>query len=118
MSGTPEIPIACTLGAGDLRERLAWIRRVTDDTLVTHRLEGTTLHLVHDWRARADLERIVAAERACCAFLRFDLADADGHVELRIRAPEHLGAQARWLFEQFLPGQPQARCGCAPDACT
>ncbi|HEY8976981.1 MAG TPA: hypothetical protein VIN75_22390 [Burkholderiaceae bacterium] len=117
MASAPEAPIACTLDSGDLPARLAWIRRVTDDALVAHRRDGATLHLVYDRRARDDLERIVAAERACCAFLDFDLADTGGQVELRIRAPAGLATDAHWLFEQFLPRQPRAACSCGPSAC-
>lgn len=114
MPAAPEAAIACTLGAGDLRERLAWIRRVTDDGLVSHTEDGPALHLVYRPAFRADLARIVAAERACCAFLDFDLADADGLVRLTIRAPAGAGADARWLFEQFLPAPPWPACGCGP----
>jgi hypothetical protein len=117
MAGAPETPIACTLDSGELPARLAWIRRVTDDALVAHRLDGATLHLVYDRRARDDLERIVDAERACCAFLDFDLADRRGHVELRIRAPAGLATHAHWLFEQFLPRRPRTTCSCGPGAC-
>jgi len=117
MSAAPEIPIACTLAAGALRVRLAWIGRVTDSHLLSHRLEGATLQLAYRSEARGDLERIVAAERTCCTFLDFDLADDDGLVMLRIRAPAGADVDARWLFEQFLPKPPQAACGCTPGGC-
>jgi hypothetical protein len=117
MSGAPEHPIACTLGADDLRARLAWIRRVTELALVSHRLDGTTLHLAYRPEARGDLQRIVDAERACCAFLEFDLADDDGQVALRIRAPAGGEVDARWLFEQFLPAPPSGACAGVTGGC-
>jgi hypothetical protein len=118
MQVTADIPIACTLSSAQLPERLAWIRQVTAQSLKTHRLVGTTLHLTYAHEARAELERIVAGERQCCGFLRFDLQDKPGAVELTIHTPGDAGADARWLFDQFLP-QPNAAkaCGCSPGAC-
>lgn len=115
MSGAPDLPIACTLGADDLRARLAWIGRVTEQHLVSHHLDGATLHLRYAQLARRDLERIVAAERRCCAFLRFDLAQEDTLVTLRIHAPADLDLDARWLFAQFVPVAAGGGCGCAQD---
>lgn len=110
--------IACTLSPAELPERLAWIRQVTTQSLLAHRLDGATLHLTYAREARPELERIVAGERQCCGFLHFDLRDAQGAVELTIEAPEEVGADARWLFDQFLPKPLAAKgCGCSPGAC-
>ena len=118
MQAATDQPIACTLSSVELPERLAWIRQVTTQALLAHRLDGTTLHLIYKCEARAALERLVAGERQCCGFLRFDLRDRQGDVELTIEAPEEVAADARWLFDQFLP-QPLAAkaCGCSPGAC-
>ncbi|WP_457425902.1 hypothetical protein [Roseateles sp. P5_E7] len=64
------------------------------------------------------MERIVATEQQCCGFLRFDLHDTPGAIELTIEPPAEAGADAQWLFDQFLP-QPDAAkaCGCSPGAC-
>jgi len=113
-----DAPIACTLSSAELSERLAWMRQVTTQSLRAHRLDGTTLHLTYAREARIELERIVAGERQCCGFLRFDLRDTPVAVELTIEAPAEAGADARWLFDQFLPQPIAAKtCGCSPGAC-
>lgn len=118
MQVAPEVPMACTLSSAELPERLAWIRQFTAQRLQAHRLEGTTLHLTYARDARAELERIVDGERQCCGFLRFDLQDTPGAIELTIEAPAKAGADAQWLFDQFLPQPIAAKaCGCSPGAC-
>lgn len=118
MQAAADQPVACTLLPAQLPERLAWIRQVTTQSLMSHRLDGATLHLTYRLEARAELERIVAGERQCCGFLRFDLRETQGAVELTIEAPEKVAADARWLFDQFLPQPLVARtCGCSPGAC-
>lgn len=113
-----ETPIACTLSSAALAARLAWIRQVTHQSLVSHRQDGATLHLVYERNARQELERIVEGERQCCGFLEFDLRDAGRRAELTIRAPDVPGVEATWLFEQFLPqAAPPHGCGCASGTC-
>lgn len=42
---TTDNPIACTLSAGDVQERLRWIRRITTDSLTDHRVaDGVRRH--------------------------------------------------------------------------
>jgi hypothetical protein len=118
MQVAAEAPIACTLSSAELPERLAWIRQFTAQRLLAHRLEGTTLHLTYARDARAELERIVDGERQCCGFLRFDLHDTPSAIELTIEALAEAGADAQWLFDQFLPQPIVAKaCGCSPGAC-
>ena len=116
-----EAPIACALPPADLQQRLAWIHDVTTRHLIRHRLEGPTLYLTYRAEAGPELERLVAQERECCAFLHLALHKAPQAVELTILAPEGARGAGQWLFEQFLPlGQRQATragCGCAPGAC-
>lgn len=113
-----EAPVACTLSPAGLAGRLEWIRRVTKRSLLSHRLEGSTLRLRYEPGARADVEQIVAGERECCSFLQFDLQVLPEAVEVTIRAPEGAEADAHWLFHQFLPQRPpQGACGCAGGAC-
>jgi hypothetical protein len=121
MQARSDAAIACTLPSGVLQSRLHWIRRVTAEGLIAHRIDGTTLRLTYRPEVRADLEQIVAEEQKCCAFLRFTLTAADDAVLLGIEAPGGLGEEARWLFDHFLP-QPlhvsaRQRCGCAPGTC-
>jgi len=121
MPTAAELPMACTLGSTALQRRLAWIRRVTDRSLLSCRLDGTVLRLTYRDDALTDLEEIVAQERECCAFMRYSLEPASGVVKLTIEAPDGVGADARWLFDQFLPQQQpvaaRKACGCGPGAC-
>jgi len=120
MQAAADHALACTLGSDALALRLAWIRRVTECSLIDHRLDGSRLRLTYRGDALADLERIVAHERVCCSFLRFALEPEAGSVRLTIDAPHGLGVEARWLFDQFLPQAPATStraCGCAPGAC-
>ena len=118
MQVAADAPVACTLSSAELPGRLAWIRQVTAQSLTAHRLEETTLHLTYAREARIELERIVDGERQCCGFLRFYLRDTPVSVELTIEAPAEAGADARWLFDQFLPQPVAAKaCGCSPGAC-
>lgn len=121
MPTAADAPIACALPPADLQQRLAWIHDMTTRHLVRHRLEGRTLHLTYRAEAGPDLERLVAQERECCAFLHFALQKAPHAVDLTIVAPRGAQGGGQWLFEQFLPlGQRQATgvgCGCAPGAC-
>jgi hypothetical protein len=120
MQAAAEQALACTLGSDALGHRLAWIRRVTERSLLDHRLDGTRLRLTYHRDALANLESIVAQERVCCSFLRFSLEPDVDAVRLTIDAPDGLGADARWLFDQFLPRArvtPTRACGCASGAC-
>ena len=121
MQAAADTPIACTLGTDDLGQRLAWIRQVTDRSLVSHQLDAATLRLTYRNDALQDLEQIVAKERECCAFLHYTLETSTDVVRLTIRAPADAASQARWLFDQFLPqqrpGAASKACGCAPGAC-
>jgi hypothetical protein len=118
---TAETASACTLPSDALQPRLAWIRRVTTESLVRHRLEGNTLHLTYRREASCQLEKIVAEEQRCCTFLRFSLRELADGVELEIQAPGGVGADALWLFDQFLPSERKVAerrpCGCAPGGC-
>lgn len=118
MQVAPETPLACTLSTSALSERLASIRQFTSRSVLSHQLADRTLRLTYRLEAKAELERIVAAERECCSFLEFELEGTPTSVVLTIQASEGGDADARWLFDQFLPqASPPKRCSCAPGAC-
>jgi hypothetical protein len=96
-------PIACTLDLQAMAPRLAEIRQLTREHLRFHHLNGRTLRLTYDIEAADRVAHIVGLERACCAFLDFELSVAHTGVELTITAPEQEGTDANWLFAQFLP---------------
>ena len=98
------VPIACTLDLHAMGPRLAEIRGLTREHLRSHRVEGRTLRLKYDAAAAEPLARIVELERACCAFLDFELNASADAIELSITAPNQEGTGAQRLFAQFLPG--------------
>lgn len=96
-----QAPIACTLGADDLRARLERIAQLARHHLLAQRQEGATLHLLHAAAAASELRSIVDLERECCAFLAFELSERNKAVELTITAPTEAGEFAGLLFEHF-----------------
>jgi hypothetical protein len=115
---TPEAaPIACTLSLEAMGPRLAEIRIMTERSVLSHRLDGSRLHLVYRPDAEEEIRRIVGLEQVCCSFLEFSLASNEREVTLTITAPSDAGDAAHWLFAQFLPDTaapdpPVASCGC------
>jgi hypothetical protein len=51
---------------------------------------------------------MVRKERACCAFLTFEVREQAHEVWLTIKAPEDVRSTADALFEPFLPRKPEA----------
>ncbi len=92
---TEDVPIACSLGASDLRRRLDEIAEVGADSLIK-RGTGGNRHLLHfrsDAETRRRLEAIVTAEEKCCSFLDLTLSVRDDELILSISAPS-AGQQA------------------------
>ena len=80
-------PIACTLSAADLSARLAEMKRLGQDALLS--VDGAgTLRFRSDAETRARLEAIVAAEAECCPFLHMELREEAGALVLEIRASQ------------------------------
>lgn len=107
MSMDERVPIACTLDPQSMGPRLAEISKLAREHLRSHRLDGRTLRLRYDLEAAQEVSRIVTLERACCAFLDFELETLANEVQLTITAPEQEGTDAQWLFAQFLPAADQ-----------
>ena len=89
-------PIACTLDGPDRATRgRQWAALRERASLGEHRTE-TTLTTI--WRrdagVQAEVERLVAAERECCAFLSFELTVGDESVTLVTAFPEGLSPEA------------------------
>jgi hypothetical protein len=83
-------PIACSLGASDLRQRLAEIAEISAESLIERSADGER-HLLR-FRSNADtlrrLEAIVAAEAKCCSFLDLSLEAQGDELVLSVSAPE------------------------------
>ena len=83
-------PIACSLGAGDLQQRLAAIAEIGADSLIGRGLENGrhVLRFRADAETRKRLDEIVAAEADCCSFLDLVLLEEGGELVLTIAAPD------------------------------
>ena len=83
-------PIACSLDATALTERLDQMRALGRDALLDADTAAgrATLRFAAGDGIRARLEAIAAAEARCCAFLRIGLADERDAFVMTIEAPE------------------------------
>lgn len=85
-----EEPVACSLSAGDLEQRMAEIAELGAESLIGRSHDGGR-HLLRfraDLETRRRLEAIVTAEAACCAFLGLSLSQRGDELVLSIDAPE------------------------------
>jgi hypothetical protein len=85
-----ELPIACSLSAGDLQVRQAQIAELGRNALVSATVDGrrADLHFKGGAAVRERVERFVAAESECCAFLAMHVEDAPDEVRATIDAPD------------------------------
>jgi hypothetical protein len=95
------LPIACTLDARDLKERLASIRELARDALLGFEREGLVLSLRYDAGSADRVRKMVQGEERCCAFLRFDVEEDGGSIMVTVTAPEAARDAAGELFAQF-----------------
>jgi hypothetical protein len=94
-----DAPIACSLNADELPERLGEVRALGRDVRAVD-ADGT-LRFGAEPATRERLEAIVAAESVCCPFLSFDLRERDGELLLTIAAPEGAEPMVRELIAAF-----------------
>lgn len=83
-----EIPPACTLSAADSRTRQAdWTQLLERAAVTLTPVEGgTRIALAPLAGVRAELDRLVAAERECCPFLDFEVEETGGVLAVTIPA--------------------------------
>jgi hypothetical protein len=102
-------PIACSLSAAELPERMAEIEAIGRDALRAVETSGTRavlrFHAAPGIRDR--LAAIVAAESRCCAFLDMELRAGANAIELTIEAPAGAEPVVHELVTAFRAG---ARC--------
>lgn len=98
-----DMPVACSLGAADLKRRLAAIAEVGAKSLIDRSAEGGghRLRFHANEGTRQQLENIVAGEAKCCAFLDLSLRDDGSDLVLSIAAPEDGQAVADQLARAF-----------------
>jgi hypothetical protein len=82
-------PIACSLGASDLQQRLAEIAKIGADSLTDRAVEDGrhVLRFHADATTRERLDAIVTAEADCCSFLDLSLVEGADELVLTITAP-------------------------------
>ena len=96
-----DLPIACSLQPGDLKTRQAELVAVGGRSLLSvKRADGEPALLAfrNDAQTRSELERIVAAEAECCAFLDMRISNGDA-LELQIDGPADAGPIVDELVE-------------------
>jgi len=99
-------PIACTLTAGNFKDRIAWISELTRDALRSHERQDLVLDLRYGPEARGRVREMVRKEQECCAFLTFETHEDLDEIRLTITAPEEAREAADQLFEQFVASAP------------
>ena len=83
----PLLPVACTLGVTDGAAQLQRWRQLDDRALVRRVRTAEELLLVYraeEW-TKTELENLVAVETTCCAFLDWQVEEAQDVLRLRIR---------------------------------
>lgn len=109
-------PIACSLDAGNLKDRLAWIGQLNARSLIGSQRGDLSLVLDYAPDAIGNVREMVAGEQACCAFLSFAIDERADRVRVTIITPESAREAAEALFESFAAqtvtiAAPKA-CGC------
>jgi hypothetical protein len=102
MTSTESAPIACTLGPGDFKDSVRWIRELSAKSLRSHHRDGLVLELTYDRCAAADVHEFVRREQAGCDFFRFDVRESADAVHLTITAPPEARSAAVDLFAHFV----------------
>jgi hypothetical protein len=102
---TESTPVACSLGASDLQQRLDEIAALGAGSLIGHEVEAGRhrLRFRTSEATRQRLEAIVVAERSCCSFLDLALTERDGALLLEIGAASEGQATADALAAAFAP---------------
>jgi hypothetical protein len=104
-------PIACSLTATELPERLAEMARLGREALVSVSAEPqrAELRFAAEREVRERVQAIAAAEAQCCAFLTLSVGDEADAVVLTIEAPENAEPVLADLVEAFACGPEQVR---------
>src|SRR5262245_26965792 len=84
-----ELPIACSLTAGDLEARRREVRSVGEAALTRSELgpQCAVLSFAHTPEIAPRLRKIVDAEAECCPFLAMSLHEEAERITLTIEAP-------------------------------
>jgi hypothetical protein len=99
------VPLACTLGGDEMRDRQAQIASLGQDGLlsVEHGQQRAVLRFRPGAELRRRIDEIVEAESGCCAFLDFRVEEEADATLVTIAAPPGGEATLRGLAEMFTP---------------
>jgi uncharacterized protein YbjT (DUF2867 family) len=95
-----DTPISCSLTGQELPARLAEMRAIGHDALLSLG-PGAVARFHAEERTHARLERIIASESRCCPFLAFDLREREGALVLTVTAPADAEPLAHDLVAAF-----------------
>jgi hypothetical protein len=99
----PKIPVlACSLDADGARKRIGQWQELMRRGLVSRSeiVDGVRVELQPRRSVLRELERLVAAERACCPFLSFTVEPGAVALVLTVRGP----AEAETIVDQLFAG--------------
>jgi len=99
LSSPPDVPIACSLSATDMRQRQSEIARLASGSLRSRTAidGGQRLAFAVNDDTADQIDRLVAAEAECCPFLRMDVRRDGELVIVDVTGP----ADAQPIIEQF-----------------
>ena len=86
-------PHACTLTSDEYDRRIAALEALARRSLRAHEPipDGARLIFRDDPATEQELRAVIAAEAACCAFLRMELTCTGGGLQLDVTGPEGAG---------------------------
>lgn len=114
MTETYAAPVACTLGADDYRERIAWIADINRSWLIDRKRTGHRLELTYRPAGIESVCEMIRREQACCGFLQFTTYDDDDAFRVVVTAPAEAADVLDAVFVSVgaNPGTGSA-CACA-----
>jgi hypothetical protein len=83
-----DLPIACTLSAGDMTRRVASSAAITSAWMLDSEITPRGASLRFDRAAESDLRALIAAESECCAFMEFGLRPEGADLRLTVEGPD------------------------------
>ena len=85
-------PIACTIGADEIPDRIAIVERMRAAMISIERTDtGLLLQFPREAAIEADVRRFAVDEKRCCQFWGFAVLDGDDELVLRWDGPPTAG---------------------------
>ena len=85
-------PIVCTIGAGEVQERIELFERLRNEHVRLDRTEhGVLLHFPNRPGLDTELQHFAEVEKGCCGFWGFEIGRTGPELTLRWEAPPAAG---------------------------